>query len=326
MISYFVIDELYHHPLNTLYTQSKTMPRATKVGQQTESDILDYPGPDELNIPSEIFDDYTLVLYGQKGRGKTTISADFPDTLTIMIEPFRKGLKIRQVEVQKHSATQIRDGAPDTWQRIINTTPRWLNDNTVQRLSYDSIDLIYQSCQESICARNNIKVPGDAGRSSSDIWIEIREEFSSYMNTVKSNGMRITFLSHVKEREETDLEGGKMKFSQPSCSPACLAYIRQAADIVLQIGTYNEKRAAMVRDPANNAFVANGAQGKFLQPDGKPLYIFELPDISDCGPGPLYQTLVDAFNNKVWDMDTPLDNRSTTPSKPSTPKKGPPKK
>lgn len=300
------------------------MPRASHVGQQGDTATLDYPGPDEINVPSDNFDDYTLVLYGQKAKGKTTIASSFPNTLTLMLEPFRKGLQIRQLGLQKHSAGDIRDGAPDTWQRVLNTTQKWLDDTSVDRLSFDSIDLFYQCCQESICARNKINVPGDAGKSSFDIWIQIREEFSSYMNLVKGEGMQITMLSHVKERDEVDLEGGKMKFSQPSCSPACLAYIRQAADIVLQIGTYNEKRAAMVRDPVNTAFVANGAQGKFQQPDGKPLYIFELPDVSDRPTSLLYNAIVDAFNNKLWDMDTPADDRSPPTSKP--PKKGPPKK
>lgn len=304
------------------------MPRAKPVRDNDDledDDILEYPGPDELNVPSEIFDDYTLMMYGQKGRGKTTTSASFPNTLTLMLEPFRKGLVIRQVSLIKQSAQQIRDGAPDIWQRILNTTQKWLDDPTVERLSFDSIDIFYQTCQESVCARNKINVPGDAGRSSSDIWIEIREEFSNYMNTLKNSGMRITMLSHVKDREETDLEGGKMKFASPSCSPACLTYIKQAADIVLQIGTYNEKRATMVRDPNNTAFVSNGAQGKFLQPDGKPINIFELPDVKDDDPQLLYQTLVDAFNNKLWDIDTPKDARVAEKPKPSVPK-GPPKK
>jgi hypothetical protein len=300
------------------------MPRAKHISTGNDTELLSYPGPDELNEPSDIFDDYTLVLYGQKGKGKTTLSASFPNTLTLMLEPFRKGLAIRQLSLQKHTASQIMDGAPDIWQRVLNTTQTFIDDDSIDRLSFDSIDLFYQCCQESICARNKINVPGDAGRGSADIWIQIREEFAAYMNTVKDSGMRITMLSHVKDREETDLEGGKMKFAQPSCSPACLTYIRQAADIVLQIGTYNEKRAAMVRDPSNTAFVSNGAQGKFMQPDGKALNIFQLPDISSEPNHLLYDTLVDAFNNKVWDMDTPEDKRTT--SQPKPPKKGPPRR
>jgi hypothetical protein len=303
------------------------MPRANHVGQNTDTSLLDYPGPDEINVPSDDFNDYTLVLYGQKAKGKTTIAASFPETLTLMLEPFRKGLSIRQLSLQKFSSSQIKEGSPDTWQRVLNTTQKWLDDPSINRLSFDSIDLFYQCCQESICARNNINVPGDAGKSSFDIWIQIREEFSSYMNLIKSEGMQITMLSHVKERDEVDLEGGKMKFSQPSCSPACLAYIRQAADIVLQIGTYNEKRAAMVRDPVNTAFVANGAQGKFQQPDGKNIYIFELPDISNNSTNLLYQTIVDAFNNKLWDIDTSQDQRIvSSTAKIGGSKKGPTKK
>lgn len=310
------------------------MPRAKPVKDNDDledTDMLDYPGPDEFNNPPLEFDDYMLLLYGLKGAGKTTCAASFPDTLTLMLEPKRKGLIIRQLPLQKFSAKEIREGKPDTWTRIKNTTQKWIDDPTVKRLNYDSVDILYECCQHSVCASHKVNTPGDAGRSSSDVWLEIRDEFSAYFDALRDTDMRITMTSHVKEREEATLDGGKMGFAAPSCSPACLKYIKQAVDIVLFVGYYNGYRAAMVRDTSNSSFVANGAQGKFLQPNGKPLSIFQLPNISDEGNiSVLYQTLKDAFDNKLWDIDTPEDQRVTDkpkPTKPSgPPKKGPPRR
>lgn len=297
------------------------MGRATKVGQELASGTLEYPGEDEYNEPPDHFDAYMRCFYGQKGIGKTTAASTFPNSLTLMLEPKRRGLRIRQLALQKHTAEQIMEGAPDTYQLVANTTQKWIDDESIKHLNYDSIDIFYEACTHSVCARNNITKPSEAGRSSSEIWNEIRDEFSGYFDTLRDTDMGINLLSHNKARDVETLEGGKMGFVAPSCSPACLKYIQQAVDIVLYFGWYNGERSCMVRDETNSAFVANGVADKFLQPDGKPISIFAIPDIEKK---PTYEVLVDAFDNKLWDVDTPEDEREV--KKKGPPKKAPPRK
>lgn len=286
------------------------MPRAKLIKDKpSTSDILSYPGPEEFNEPPENFEAYVKVIYGPKGAGKSTAVASFPNSLTLMFEPKRRGLKIRQLSLQKYSAKEIREGSPDLWEQVKNTTQQWIDDPSVEHLNYDSIDIFYECCYHSVCASHKVNAPGDAGRSSADIWNEIRDEFASYFDALRDTEMGINLTSHVKEREEATLDGSKMGYAAPSCSPACLKYIKQAADVVLFYGWYNGHRAMMVRDETNTSFVAPGVEGKFLQPDGKPLSIFQVPDISSSSIT-IYSTLEDAFNNKLWDMDTPEEERA----------------
>jgi len=301
------------------------MTRAKRIKNKEEStDTLAYPGPEEYNEPPDSFDEYMRCIYGPKGSGKSTAVASTPNSLTLMFEPKRKGLRIRQLALQKYSAKEIIDGAPDLWVQVKNTTPEWINDPTIECLNYDSVDIFYESCYHSVCASHGHESPGDAGRSSSDIWNEIRDEFASYFDALRDTNMGINLTSHVKEREEATLEGGKMGYAAPSCSPACLKYIKQAADIVLFYGWYQGERAMMVRDDTNSSFVAPGVEGKFLQPDGKPISIFRIPNIDLESGTSIYQTMKDAFDNKLWDVDTPEEQRTTT--KPTPKKKGPPKR
>ena len=310
------------------------MPRSSTVRQKNlTEDEFDYPAPDEFNIPPENFDSYVRVIYGQKGIGKTTSCSTFPDSLTLMIEPKRRGLKIRQLPLEAYDAKSIRDGSPDTWQKLVNTMDRIIDDPTVKCLNFDSIDLTYKACYYSVCARRNIDSPEGAGRSSSDVWLEIEAEFAGFMNSVNDSGMGINFISHNKERETKDIVGGKLGMVEPSCSPACLRYLKQAADIVLFLGKYDGKRACMVRDESNEAFVSPGPEGHFMQPNGKEISIFEIPNyVGGEGTTP-YEAFVKAFDNELWDMDT-LDEEKeeyTTPKKKVTKKKpmsrkGPPKK
>ena len=298
------------------------MPRAARIKDtKTTTDILDYPGPDDINIPPDNLDEYMICLFGAKGIGKSTAAASRPDSMTLMFEPKRKNLKIRQLSLQKYTAEQIIEGAPDTFQLVANTTQSFIDDKTIKALNFDSIDIFYDTCYHSICASHNVASPDKAGRSSVDIWIEIRDVFASYFDSLRDTDMGITMLSHVKSREEATLEGGKMGFQAPSCSPACLKYIQQAVDIVLYYGYYNGTRAMMVRDEFMTSFVSPGVEGKFLQPDGKPINIFQIPNT----PSEVYANIQKAFDNKLWDMDTPEDDRvTTTPSRPT--KKKPPRK
>ena len=59
-----------------------------------------------------------------------------------------------------------------------------------------------------------------------------------------------------------------------------------------------------IRDDTGGAEVAVGPQGRFLQPDGKPIYYLEMPELDqdDLGTNAGYNHLVKAFNNECWDM------------------------
>lgn len=307
------------------------MPRMSRVTPTStpSSDYLDYPGPDQFNEPPSSIDECVVLIFGPKAGGKSTAAASAPDSLTLMLEPMRRGLRIRQVSLVVNPASEILNGKPDIWKQIIATTPRWLDDPSIKRLNYDSYDLTYEACYHSVCASHKINSPGDAGRGSADIWNEIRDELASYFNTLIGTDMGITLISHVKERDEATLEGSKMGVASPSCTPAALKYVKQAADVVLYYGWYNAKRAMMVRDTSNSAFVSPGIEGKFLQPNGKPIAIFEIPDIRENPDISIWQTIQMAFNNQLWDIDTPEDERTISTPKPKGPparRPGPPRK
>jgi GTPase SAR1 family protein len=298
--------------------------KATRVRNVDSSpdDTFDTPTPEEINVPPSTIDEYMICIFGDKAAGKSTLAASFPDSLTLMFEPVRKGLSIRMIGtdqgLKKVAPKEIREGATDVWAKVVRSTPVWINDPTIKRLNYDSIDILYECCYASVCARNNVNAPGDS-KNGPDIWNEIRDEFSAYFSALRETDMGITFLSHVKTREMTNLDHSKIKgIYQPSCSPMCLQFIRQAADFIVYLGSQDGRRAALVRDPTQQSVVATSPENVFMQPDGKPITVLEMPDKS-AEPHAGYRQLVRAFNNECWDMETPLDERGPKP--PPTPKR-----
>jgi hypothetical protein len=183
----------------------KRAKRVRHKDHKPDDEVIEYPGPDELNEPPDSIDDCTILIFGPKGEGKSTALASFPDSLTLQLESKRRGLRIRQAPIQKHTAKQIlEEDAPDSWTRIKNTTQQWVDDESILRLNFDSVDMAYEMCYASVCAENRVSAPKDAGRESFDIWNQIRDEFSAYFDAVKDTGIKVTFSSHVKEREEKD--------------------------------------------------------------------------------------------------------------------------
>jgi len=288
-----------------------------------QSDILSYPDEGEYNEPPSHFSNYLRCIFGSTGSGKTTLVSQFPKHLTLMFEPRRRNLRIRQVNLQKHTAKEIMDGATDTWNLIKNTTQLWIDDKSIDGLNFDSVDLAYECCYHSICASHEVQSPAGAGKGGSDIWIEIRDEWASYFDALAATEMGINFVSHMKLRESEELDGSKYAKRSPSCAPACLQYIKQAVDFVFFYGKLNGKRVIQVRDDTGDAEVASGVEGTFLDPNGKPITYLEMPPLGSDISG--YQRLCDAFDNKCWDAFAEPEEEAPK-KKAGPPRKGPPKK
>lgn len=322
----WVIEEGTKRVLNQL---KKTMPppskRAQKVKPESnnyDNEGFDYGGPEDINVPPTDFKDFMLCLYGQKGIGKTTLASQFPKHYTLMLEPLRKNLSIRMKNLVKHNAKEIMEGAKDTWKQVLHTTQRMIDDETIDGINFDSVDIFYECCCHSINASHGVSRPSEAGKGGSDIWLEIRDEWSAYFDTLAASRLGVVLLSHAKTREVEEIDGAKMDISAPSCSPACLQYIKQACDFVFHYGRKNGERVMCVRDATQMTWVACGVEKTFMQPNGKSISYLPMPELTDKVSG--FQRLVEAFDNKCWDLETPVEDRSITKGPPL--KKGPPKK
>jgi hypothetical protein len=265
-----------------------------------------YPGPNELNVPPAEFRQYMRCFYGKKGVGKSTLASQFPKNFTFMFEPMRRNLTIRQLNLIVYSPKDIIDGAEDVWAKIKLTTARMLDDPTIETITFDSIDLFYDSCYSHICAQHRVCAPSDS-KNGPDIWNEIKYEFSAYFNVLAQSRMGINLLSHLKKREIEQLDSSKLKIREPSCAPACLQYIRQACDFVFCFGELDGFKIMQLRDPTDMAFTGCGAQDRFLQPNGDPVNMLEMPKLNEKENG--YERLVRAFNNECWDHETPESER-----------------
>jgi len=262
------------------------------------------PGRDEKNEPPDSLLEYAITIYGTKSIGKTTLAASCDDAITMEAEPMRKGLAIRMIPCPKVPVeTLLEDISLDPLPKFKATVDRICEKGLAKTLVFDTIDLIYEMFLISVSARNGVKNPSKGGRDSSAIWIELREEFQGYMNSVRYSGIGMVFLSHVKERDVEILSDEENpSIYGPSCAPACLQYIKSACDFAFYYGFDSQKRRIMtVRDDSGRIWTGCNPEGRFMDPDGNPINKIVMPSLTDRYSG--FQTLVKAFNNELYDAD-----------------------
>jgi hypothetical protein len=254
------------------------------------------PKPDQLNVPPDNFLEYTTLVYGTKGIGKTTLASTFPDSVVIMTEPLRKNLAIRQVSLHVNTVPQIMEKAEDSWEVFKEIILEAHEDPTVSLLAIDTIDRMYEACLNHHCVQAKVLHPGGLN-DYGQLWSLIKDDFETTLNTIRIMGMGLLLLSHAKETEIELVTGGKTTMYGPSCSAAATRYIKGACDYAFFLGYHGKKRALHLRGD-ENIWTACGPANRFVSPQGNPIELLEMP--TDISKG--FQTLQDGFNNQLFDL------------------------
>jgi hypothetical protein len=265
------------------------------------------PGPDELNIPPEKLTDYCICIYGTKGIGKTSLAASFPNSFTTMFEPRRRNLSIRMQQLGVPDLDKVKASEADEWEIFKQYLALAEEDDTVSNVVVDTIDLAYTAALLSVSVRNGYDHPSQNDKDYGRTWGKLSQEVALTFDTFRQNGKGLIFISHTKERDIEVVDGSTAKMVSPSAPPACIQYLKQACDFAFFYGYFLGKRALVLRDNEGSIWTGCGVTNRFMQPNGKPLNILEMPDDPKLG----YQRLNDAFNNKCWDITTPEDERTT---------------
>lgn len=258
---------------------------------------LSIPGPEELNIPPDNLNAYSILLMGAKGIGKTTASSTFPGNLNFMWEPRRKNAKLRMMGadygIMVRPAQEIMDGADDPWELFKEYIADAVEDPTVETITFDTVDLAYQACFESVCARLGVIHPSEITNDYGNSWNIIKNEFTALLDTIRRTDMGLLLISHVKERDQEFAEGaGKLSIIGPSAQPACIQILKATCEYWFYMGWSEGKRRLYIRDPDRIIDVATGYG--FLDSNGDPITDFELPD----NPGGFYKAVQAKFSGQ----------------------------
>lgn len=201
----------------------------------------------ELSVPSEKLQDYSLLLYGEKKIGKTTLASRFPDVAFLMCEPGGKAVAIHQRPIHN-------------WNEFVDHI-RWFrkHPSKFRTIVVDTVDLCYKMCQAYKCAKLGIDHPSDEAYGKG--WEQIRDEFHMRMAEIQSLGRGVIFISHANQKEVEMQDGSKLWVTEPSMAPAAYRTLVPMIDMWFYYG-YKTKEGGQQLWIKGTAEVAAGHRVK----------------------------------------------------------------
>lgn len=251
--------------------------------------------PTKPNEPPDNLNAYCTIIYGEKGIGKTSLAAQFPKSLTIQLEPRRRNLRIRQVEVKPVTREQFDTVDRSDWDDIKDYLDLAVTDKATETIVIDTVDRAYLACFRHCCWVEGVDHPNDIPDDYGKMWGTIKEEFEeTFRRVLYSEKVGLLFISHAQTREvESTL--GNFEIQAPTCPPACWKIIKAITDFAFYYGFYEAKRALVVR---GNDFIwaACGGEDTFLDKrTGKAAAVISAGlSAKEC-----YTNLTKSFRNKL---------------------------
>jgi phage nucleotide-binding protein len=256
--------------------------------------------PTQPSEPATELRDYTMLWYGAKGIGKTTLAAEFPGALFINTEPGTKALRVYSTPARN-------------WEQMVATIDAIVADKSgkFKTVIVDTVDLAYEYAFQHICKKKMIAHPNEEN-DFGQTWKEIKGAFREQMGRLMAC-KAVVFLSHDTEKEIELRDGNKVDRVQPTMASQALNEIEGIVDIV---GHYCfERDVRFMRLVGSQVEVAKcRCEENFVRKGGKPRTpgdkILSIP--MGLTPQESYKNLLLAFNNGQVDVD-PLTSSTSEP-------------
>jgi len=238
-----------------------------------------YELPAEKSEPSDSLQDYSILLYGPKKIGKTSLTAQFEGAMSFMTEPGGKAQAMFQAP--------CRD-----WAELRGKTRLFIKDDRFRTGIVDTADLAYEQCLAYTCKKMVIDHPSDEAFGKG--WNAVRKEFQSWVMELLGSGKGVIFISHQKEHEFKTRRGDA--FNKVGASMA-----GQAADVIEGLVdiwgnyTYDGKRRYLIIGGSEEVDAGSRVEGHFINGGGES--IDRIPMGRNAKEA--YRNFVAAFNNQL---------------------------
>lgn len=173
--------------------------------------------PKSKNIPRARMSEYTWLIYGQPGIGKTSLANDFDNPLILACEPGTKHLECYSVAIKD-------------WNDIRQVVSALQNDShEFKTIVIDTVDLFHRYAVNDLCAARKIEHPSDeAYGKGSDM---VKNKIYNSLGILTGLGLGVVLISHEKQRA---VKTRTMEYTVtcPSLSDSAAALYVGYADIV----------------------------------------------------------------------------------------------
>lgn len=252
------------------------------VGQKTIAPVQ-VSLPTERSKPVTDLGGYSILFYGKKKIGKTTMCQHFPDTLFLMAEAGAKKLSIWQKPVR-------------SWNEFRQYVKLLQTDKRFKTIVIDPVDVMYDMCMAYVCTKLNIIHPSEADWGKG--WSAVKKEFMGENNKLLNSGKGIIYISHLREEEIE--ERGKKSYHRKTntMSGQAKEAIEGVVDVWACYDYSSGKRTLTIlgddfNDVGHRLNEEPGA--RFLYTNGEPIRVIDMGKSSKES----YANFLKAFNNQL---------------------------
>jgi hypothetical protein len=246
----------------------------------------DYKLPDTISEPSEHLGAYTMMIFGEKKIGKTTLAAEFPKACFLFFEPGGRGLRV--------FSSLIND-----WTDAKAALKALKKDEKFQTIVVDTADLAYKLAESAACKRLGIDDPGDAAYGKG--WRAVRKEFEAWLTGLGLCGKGLIIISHSSEQEVQAKDGSSYDRIMPTMAKQAREIVDGMVDIWAYYG-YEGRRRVLQIEGDENVSCGHRLTERFRTADGERLRSIDMGKSPKDG----YRNLVAAFQNEYVAPSVPM--------------------
>jgi hypothetical protein len=235
--------------------------------------------PNERSEPSESLQDFSLLIYGRKKIGKTSLTSQFEKTLGLMCEPGAKAQSMYQVPCR-------------SWKELRGYTKLFIQDKRFQTASVDTADIAYELCMEHVCQELVIDHPSDEAYGKG--WKAVRAEFNAWVTELLHSGKGVIFISHSKDEEFKTRRSETYHKTGASMAGQAKDILEGLVDI-WGCYEYDGKERVLIIGGNDEVDAGHRVEGRFRYTDGTP--VERIPMGKSAKEA--YRNFTDAFNNRL---------------------------
>ena len=227
----------------------------------------------------------TMLIYGERKIGKTSLAAQFPGFFLFAFEKGFSGMD--GVYGELITDKEGKPGTAECWTKFMQIVDALVREeHEFKTMVIDTIDVCYDSCVAYVCYTNGWDHPTDAAYGKG--WTAVSDEFIKTIGRLV-NKFGVIFISHATEREFKDRFSGTYDKIVPTMTQQAKKYVSSVVDLICYNGYHGHKRLMTIRG-SDSVESGNRLQNNFFVQGGKTKYeglvkqLRELKDSNELTP------------------------------------------
>jgi hypothetical protein len=256
---------------------------------EVEEDRPSLSLPTERTEPCGSLEDYSILLYGAKKIGKTTLSSMFDKAFFMLCEPGGKALSIFSRNVR-------------SWLEFKGYVNLLLKDKKFANVIVDTADYMYEMCMDYVCKKMVIDHPSDEAWGKG--WKAVKKELNTEITKLLQSGKGVILISHAREEEIKKRGGDTFNRTSSTLSGQAKELLEGVVDI-WGYYTYEGNQRVLYVNGDDYIDAGHRLEGRFLYPDGTPIRKIPMGKSKEEA----YKNFVLAFENKLPKLATPAKKK-----------------